>query len=93
MSSVPAVDSEFVFAFFKTSPIAVSFLFDTELSRVSFNFFSPSDADNIAFTSSGVFKIASIFRSLKSCNWVDALVNAFSRVCTVLNFEEHMQRR
>lgn len=68
MSNCPAVDRAFERVPAKTSLIAVNFFADSDLSRVFDNFNSPSLAVSIALTSAGVLSIASIFKSLKSCN-------------------------
>lgn len=91
MSSVPSVFNAWCLADDKTSLMPANCWADADLSSMMAN--SPSVAFSMACTSSAVFGITSIFKSLKSWIWPAVCDRARSRSWISVRRDEHTHLR
>ena len=93
MSSVPSVDIDLVRVFDKTSLIPARLFDASDVSLIVVAMVSPAVAFSMALTSAAVLGITSMFKSLKSCNWVAVWLKMRSSDFMESSFEEHTHRR
>ena len=93
ISTVPAVDNDFDFAWDRMEPILDNCFADSDVSLDDDAMYSPDVAFIIALTSAADLSITLRLKSLKSCNCSAVCDNRFSRDLIWFSRDEHVQRR
>lgn len=93
ISTMPAVDNDFDFAWDRIEPILDNCFADSDVSLDDDAMYSPDVAFIIALTSAADLSITLRLKSLKSCNCSAVCDNRFSRDLIWFSRDEHVQRR